>query len=109
MIIIICQWIHKWKKRGCITEENYKRSKLLFQKYLNSSHITSHMLIYDIHSTEDWVHENFIPNNNYYAFFIRRLIINTNQNINSVLKGENYGVKKDSNGDMPNHSLKSAT
>ena len=59
-----------------LTELEYKKSKGVFQRYLDLSHISLHMLIHGINNTKDCISDNFIPYNNYCDLFIRRLIHN---------------------------------
>ena len=57
-----------------ITATDYNKSKILFQNCLDSSDISSHILIYGINKIKYWVHYDIILHDNYYAFFIRKLI-----------------------------------
>ena len=68
VIIILSQWMYSCMNSDWLTESEYNMSKVLFQKYLDSSQNTSHMFIYSIYNIKDSVHINVIPHDNYFSF-----------------------------------------
>ena len=54
VIVILCQWMYSWVKSYYLTESEYNKSKYLFQNYLDSYHIASHMLINGINKIKDF-------------------------------------------------------
>ena len=69
-------------KTDCTTKSKYNKPKGLFQNYIDSPHITSHMLIDGINNIKDCIYENVKTHKDYYVFFLRILIFHMDQNSN---------------------------
>ena len=66
--MVVCNFIYSCIKIYCLTELEQINSKYLFQKFLNLSHMSSHMFIHGINTIKNWLNENAILNKYCYAF-----------------------------------------
>jgi hypothetical protein len=104
-------WMYSWMRPGsgsCETEEEYKVSKALLLKYINSSRVVTTIGHDACRKLETFISSHVQPHEQHYCFFQRLSIRHMDMYSNTPHEGTNNGIKASAAPSMPQHSIATA-
>ena len=104
-------WMYSWMRPGtgsCETEDEYKVSKALLLKYINSSHVVTTIGLDACRKLETFIRSHVQPHEQHYCFFRRLSIRHMDMYSNTPHEGTNNGIKASAAPSMPQHSIATA-
>ena len=105
VVRILYLWMFSWAKESCSTREQFKISKYLFWRYINSSPVIDVLGESFTESVTDFIRVHVEPLEEYFCFYDRRNIRHFDEYSNSCHEGTNNAVKYGSNAINPTYRL----
>ena len=105
---IIYLWMFSWAKEYCSTREQFKLSKYLFWRYINSSPVIDVLGQSFTKSVTDFIRVHVEPLEEYFCFYYRRNIRHFDEYSNSCHEGTNKAVKYGTDAINPAYRLDNA-
>ena len=98
-------WIYSWMKPSCETEAEYRHSKHLFFKFLNTEYIRDNLGQLFIDNVTRFMNDSIIPQEPYFCFYRRKSTRHFEEYSNSPHEGTNNGLKHCASPVKPTHAL----
>ena len=86
-------WIYSWRTARVETEVEYKVSKLMFYKFLNTRQIRNTLGVAFIESVEDFVKKHIEPHETNFVFYLRKHLRHFDEYINCLHEGTNNALR----------------
>ena len=99
-------WIYSWMRPGCCeTEDEYKVSKLMFLKFLNSEQIRLTLGSLFIDKVEDFLKKNVESYEKNFLFYLRKHHRHFDEYVNSLHEGTNNAIRSSAAACTPNMNI----
>jgi len=107
---LIRHWVYSWMNgKSAHTRQQYELSKdLLFRTMDTNEALKSAVGGHFLGLIKKWLREKIVPNEQFYAFYLRQYNRSFEENTTNIVEGMNYGSKKADLSAKPNMSMKSS-
>ena len=86
-------WIYSWMRSSCETENEYKVSKLMFFRFIQTTHLLIKLGKPFVDSVESFVRNHIEPHEHHYCFYLRKRKRHFDEFCNSLHEGTNNGIR----------------